>query len=134
MAVAEPCRQHGFSPAGSCQWRANTAVWRRACFRGCPPAVRIDNGPGFTSRAFMARTQQHGVEHLLIEPGRPMQNGYVEGCGGKFRDECLNERWSASLAQARDVIANQRRDDIEVRPHSSCGCVAPARFAANHRA
>ena len=81
-----------------------------ACFRGYPRAVRTDNGPEFTSRAFIAWTQQHGIEYLLIQPGRPMQNGYVESFNGKFRDECLNEHWFTSLAQARDVIATWRRD------------------------
>ena len=60
---------------------------RAARFRGYPEAVRTDNGPEFTSRAFMAWAQQHGVRHLLIEPGRPMQNGYIESFNGKFRDE-----------------------------------------------
>lgn len=105
-----------------------------ACFRGYPRAVRTDNGPEFTSRAFIAWTQRHGIEHLLIQPGRPMQNGYVESFNGKFRDECLNEHWFTSLAQARDVIATWRRDYNEVRPHSSCGRIPPAQFAANHRA
>ncbi len=50
-------------------------------------------GPEFTSRAFIAWTQRHGIKHLLIEPGRPMQNGYIESFNGKFRDECLNEHW-----------------------------------------
>ncbi|MFN3842703.1 MAG: integrase core domain-containing protein [Rehaibacterium terrae] len=39
-----------------------------------------------------------------------------------------------SLAQARDVIADWRRDYNEVRPHSSCGRIPPSQFAANHRA
>lgn len=38
-----------------------------ACFRGYPRAVRTDNGPEFTSRAFIAWTQRHGIEHLLIQ-------------------------------------------------------------------
>ena len=76
-----------------------------ARFRGYPRAVRTDNGPEFTSRAFIAWTQQNGIQHLLIEPGRPMQNGYIESFNGKFRDECLNEHWFTSLAQSRDVIA-----------------------------
>ncbi|WP_225763617.1 IS3 family transposase [Stenotrophomonas sp. Marseille-Q4652] len=105
-----------------------------ACFRGYPRAVRTDNGPEFTSRAFIAWTQRHGIEHLLIEPGRPMQNGYIESFNGKFRDECLNEHWFTSLAQARQVIADWRRDYNQVRPHSSCGRIPPAQFAANHRA
>lgn len=107
---------------------------RAACFRGYPSAVRTDNGPEFTSRAFMAWTQRHGIRHLLIEPGKPMQNGYIESFNGKFRDECLNEQWFTSLAQARAVIAEWRRDYNEVRPHSSCGRIPPARFAANYRA
>ena len=104
-----------------------------ARFRGYPRAVRTDNGPEFTSRVFIAWTQQHGVQHLLIEPGKPMQNGYIESFNGKFRDECLNEHWFTSLAQARDVIADWRRDYNEVRPHSSCGRIPPAQFAARYR-
>lgn len=88
----------------------------------------------FTSRAFIAWVQQHGVDHQLIEPGKPMQNGYIESFNGKFRDECLNEHWFSSLAQARQVIAEWRRDYNEVRPHSSCGRIPPAEFAARHPA
>ncbi|MEA0663651.1 IS3-like element ISXca1 family transposase, partial [Xanthomonas campestris pv. campestris] len=105
-----------------------------ACFRGYPRAVRTDNGPEFTSRAFIAWAQQRGIEHILIEPGKPMQNGYIESFNGKFRDECLNEHWFTSLIQAREVIADWRRDFNEVRPHSSCGRIPPAQFASNHRA
>ena len=104
-----------------------------ACFRGYPRAVRTDNGPEFTSRAFIAWTQQHGIQHLLIEPGKPMQNGYIESFNGKFRDECLNEHWFTTLQQSRDVITDWRRDYNEVRPHSSCSRIPPAQFAANFR-
>ena len=104
-----------------------------ARFRGYPAAVRTDNGPEFTSRAFIAWTQEHHIRHILIEPGRPMQNGYIESFNGKFRDECLNEHWFTSLAQSRDVLAEWRRDYNQVRPHSSCGRIPPAQFAANHR-
>ncbi|PJK12775.1 IS3 family transposase, partial [Lysobacteraceae bacterium NML120232] len=101
--------------------------------RGYPVAVRTDNGPEFTSRAFLAWTQRHGIRHLRIAPGKPMQNGYIESFNGKFRDECLNEHWFTSLQQARQIIALWRCDYNEVRPHSSCGRIPPARFAAQHR-
>jgi len=78
-------------------------------------------------------TQRHGIRHLLIQPGKPMQNGYMESVNGKFRDECLNDHWFTSLQQAREVIANWRIDYNEVRTHSSCGRIPPAQFAANHR-
>lgn len=105
-----------------------------ARFRGYPRAVRTDNGPEFTSRAFISWAQMHGVEHLLIEPSKLMQNGYIESFNGEFRDECLNEQSFTSLMQARDVISEWQRDYNEVRPNSSCGRIPPARFAANHRA
>ena len=53
---------------------------RAAVFRGYPLAVRTDNGPEFTCRAFMAWAQGQGIRHILIEPGRPMQNGYIAFC------------------------------------------------------
>jgi putative transposase len=106
---------------------------RAALFRGYPVAVRTDNGPEFTSRAFMGWAQAHGIRHILIEPGRPMQNGYIESFNGKFRDECLNEQWFQDLQQARSAIKTWRQDYNEVRPHSSCGRVSPAKFAELHR-
>ena len=104
-----------------------------ARFRGYPAAVRTDNGPEFTSRAFIAWTQEHHIRHILIEPDRPMQNGYIESFNGKFRDECLNEHWFQSMRQARTEIAAWRRDYNEVRPHSSIGRIPPARYAEQLR-
>ena len=104
-----------------------------AIFRGYAIAVRTDNGPEFTSRAFLAWTTLHGIRHILIQPGRPMQNGYIESFNGKFRDECLNEQWFQSLPQARDCIAEWRKDYNEVRPHSSLGRIPPAQFAQQQR-
>ena len=104
-----------------------------AIFRGYPVAVRTDNGPEFTSRAFLAWTTLHGIRHILIQPGRPMQNGYIESFNGKFRDECLNEQWFQSLPQARDCIAEWRKDYNEVRPHSSLGRIPPAQLAQQQR-
>ena len=81
----------------------------------------------------MAWAQGHGIRHILIEPGRPMQNGYIESFNGKSRDECLNEHWFETLPQARAAIAAWRQDYNEVRPYSSCWRMPPARFAALHR-
>ena len=78
---------------------------RAATFRGYPKAVRTDNGPGFTCRAFMTCTQKHGIKHILIEPGSPTQNAYIESFNGTFRDECLDENWFECLERARQTIA-----------------------------
>lgn len=104
-----------------------------AIFRGYPKIVRTDNGPEFTSRAFMGWALSHGIRHILIQPGRPMQNGYIESFNGRFRDECLNDHWFQTLHQARSTIATWRRDYNEVRPHGSIGRIPPARFAEIRR-
>ena len=78
----------------------------------------------------MAWALKHGIRHILIELGRPMQNGYIESFNGKFRDECLNEHWFESLPQARRIIADWRQDYNEVRPHSACKRMPPAKYAA----
>ena len=104
-----------------------------ARFRVYPRAIRTDGGPEFTSRAFLGWAHARGIEHLLIEPGKPTRNACIESFNGKFRDECLNEHWFETLTQARVEIAAWRRDYNEVRPHSSCNRMPPAKFAALHR-
>ena len=106
---------------------------RAAVFRGYPNMVRTDNGPEFTSRVFMAWAQTHGIRHILIQPGRPMQNGYIESFNGKFRDEHLNESWFETLQQARNAASIWKQDYNQIRPHSSVGRIPPAEFAHLHR-
>lgn len=69
----------------------------------------------------------------LIEPGKPTQNAYIESFNGRFRDECLNDHWLTSLAEARIRIAAWRRDYNEHRPHSALNYQTPAEFAASYR-
>ncbi len=102
-------------------------------FRALPQTIRTDQGPEFTGKAMDAWAYSHGIEVRLIEAGKPTQNAYVESFNGKFRDECLNEHWFATLAEARRQIAAWRIDYNENRPHSSLANVTPAEFAAAWR-
>ncbi len=87
--------------------------------RGQPEAIRSDNGPEFTSRHFLAWCEERGIRLDLIEPGRPMQNGFIESFNGRLRDECLNANWFATLADAKSKIEAWRQDYNAERPHSS---------------
>lgn len=105
-------------------------VLERVCaVRGHPERLVSDNGPEFTGHAVDTWAYQHGVQWQFIEPGKPVQNAYVESFNGKFRDECLNEHWFARLDQARMLIEDWRRDYNEVRPHSSLENQTPREFA-----
>ncbi len=104
-----------------------------ARFRGYPKAIRTDQGPEFTGKALDQWAYQRDIKLKLIQPGKPTQNAFIESFNGKFRDECLNEHWFCSLAEARIRIAAWRRDYNEHRPHSAIGNLTPAEFAASWR-
>ena len=104
-----------------------------ARFRGTPRAIRTDQGPEFTSQALDQWAYRNGVGLKLIQAGKPTQNAYIESFNGKFRDECLNEHWFSTLAEARTLINAWRRDYNEQRPHSALKYQTPAEFAARAR-
>jgi len=71
---------------------------------GKPDALLMDNGPEFTGKKLDEWAYTNNVKLQFIEPGKPMQNGFVESFNGTLRDECLNENWFTSLGEARHVI------------------------------
>jgi putative transposase len=95
-----------------------------------PLRIVVDNGPEFASKAVDQWAAQHGVSLRFIDPGKPMQNAYVESFNGKFRDECLSQHWFISLEEARGVSEEWRVDYNERRPHRSLQPQTPAEFAA----
>jgi putative transposase len=97
--------------------------------RGLPEEILMDNGPEFTSRVLDVWAHGHGVKLRYIEPGKPMQNPYIESFNGKFRDECLNQHWFLNVIEAKQIIESWRREYNEVRPHSSLGNMPPVEFA-----
>ena len=97
---------------------------------GLPQSIVVDNGPEFAGRTLDAWAYARGVTLRFIRPGKPVENGYIESFNGKFRDECLNEHWFVSLADAKTTIELWRIDYNTVRPHSSLDGATPAHFAA----
>ncbi len=61
----------------------------------------------------------------FIQPGKPVQNTFIESFNGKCREECLNENWFTSLEDARRTIAAWREDYNTTRPHLSLGGLTP---------
>ena len=98
--------------------------------RGLPEAIQVDNGPEFISRVVDQWAYANGVALHFIDPGKPVQNAFIESFNGKFRDECLNQNWHRSLEDARRMIEAWRVDYNTVRPHSSLGYQTPEEYAA----
>ncbi len=102
--------------------------------RGKPACIVSDNGTELTSRAVLQWAQAQSIHWHYIRPGKPTENGYTESLNGKIRDECLNEHWFLSLAEARQIIALWKEDYNHVRPHSSLNYRTPAEFAGSQGA
>lgn len=110
--------------------RKVTAVLNRiAIFRGMPQEILTDNGPEFTSNAMNAWAYDHKVEHIFIDPGKPMQNGYIESFNGKFRAECLDQHWFKNLSEAKGIVEDWRQEYNHIRPHMSLDNLTPAEYA-----
>ena len=76
--------------------------------RRMPETVVSDNGTELTSGAVL-RWATGRVAWHYIEPGKPVQNAFVESFNSRLRDECLNE-YVFSLAEARAIIEAWRHD------------------------
>lgn len=94
-------------------------------FRGLPKMIRVDNGPEFISHALDEWCRKHGIVLTYIQPGKPMQNGYVERCNGSIRKELLDANVFYSLREVHERIEVWMRDYNFERPHGSLGYRAP---------
>jgi putative transposase len=98
--------------------------------RGRPNGIVLDNGPELRGRALQSWSENERVPLLFIDPGKPVQNAFVESFNGRLRDECLNANWFLNTADARWRIQAWGKQYNELRPHSSLGYLTPAAFAA----
>lgn len=97
-------------------------------FRGLPQIIRTDNGPEFISNKLDMWCRENKIERAFIQPGKPMQNGFVERCNGNIRKELLNAYVFMSLNDVREKAEQWRVDYNCSRPHQSLGFVPPAEF------
>ena len=121
-----PAIEVDFSLTGA---RVARVLDRVAGRRGYPRAIVCDNGPEFAGADLDEWAHQHGVLLDFIDPGKPVQNAFIESFNGTFRDECLNEHWFTSLADAQRTIEAWRIDYETERPHSRLKDLTPREFA-----
>ena len=101
--------------------------------RGYADGIVVDNGPEFRSEALDQWAAMHNVALHFIQPGKPIQNAFIESFNGRLRDECLNESWFVSLADAQQTIEAWRIDYNVARPHSALADRTPEEFAKQLR-
>jgi putative transposase len=105
---------------------------RVASERGYPAKLRVDNGPEWTSVQMADWAETHGVELEFIQPGKPMQNGFVERFNRTYREEVLNLYVFHTLREVRDITDSWLPDYNGERPHESLGNLTPTEYAILH--
>lgn len=113
--------------------RVVAVLERLAMTRGLPERIVLDNGPEFQSRALDAWAHRRGVSLNFIRPGKPVENAFIESFNGRLRDECLNQHWFLSLADARRTIESWRVSYNTARPHRGLALRTPAEYAEQFR-
>jgi putative transposase len=101
---------------------------RLAIEHGAPDEIVLDNGPELAGKAVDQWAYERGVWLRFIEPGKPVQNAFVESFHGRLRDECLDRHWFLGLNDARHTVEAGREDYNRSRPHSALGYRPPAEF------
>jgi putative transposase len=108
--------------------RVVQVLGRLPAARGLPQELALDNGPELAGCALDRWAYEQGIRLRFIEPGKPIQNAVIESFNGRLRDECLNEHWFLSLADARRIVEGWREDYNRARPHSALGYLSPEEF------
>ena len=59
----------------------------------------MDNGPEFISSDFSEWCLKENIEIQYIQPGKPMQNGYIERFNRTFRQDVLDTNLFEDIMQ-----------------------------------
>lgn len=98
-------------------------------WRGLPEQIRVDNGPEFIGAPLTEWAVSNDVRILFIQPGKPMQNGFIERFNKTYRTEILDQYLFFSLQEAREITGQWMEDYNCHRPHDSLDDFTPVEYA-----
>lgn len=96
--------------------------------QGKPKCIRVDNGPEFISKEFRDWCTQKGITIRHTQPGKPMQNGYIERFNRTFRENILDAYLFEDIIQVQQLADEWMEDYNYKRPHEALGGLTPDYF------
>lgn len=103
---------------------------RAICEKGKPKRIRTDNGPEFISKEFRDWCGSNSIQVQYIQPGRPMQNGYIERFNRTFRENILDAYLFEDINQVQILAEEWMQDYNYNRPHDALDGKTPAEYRA----
>lgn len=101
---------------------------RIAAWRGYPLKLRLDNGPELISIAMAEWAEANRVELEFIQPGKPMQNSYIERFNRTYREEVLDLYIFSRLSEVREITDEWIEQYNQERPHESLNNLTPVEY------
>lgn len=116
-----------------CGSRVKRVIQQVIEWRGKPEYIRGDNGPEFLSHELVDFCNAQGIRMKYIQPGKPMQNGYIERFNRFYREDVLDAYIFSNLQEVRMLSEEWREFYNNKHPHESLNDMSPREFleAAN---
>lgn len=99
-------------------------------FKGKPSTLRVDNGSEFIAKTFRSWCSKQKIDIQYIQPGKPMQNAYIERFNRSFREDVLDAYIFEDLHQVKIIAEDWREDYNQNHPHGSLMGMSPIQFKA----
>lgn len=96
--------------------------------RGRPAELRSDDGPEFLSTVYKDFCEKHKIKISYINPGKPMQNGFVERLNHSYREDILDAYLFDTIDELRDLTWDFLQDYNQYLPHQSLNNIRPIAF------
>ena len=97
-----------------------------------PLAIRVDNGPEFIAEILNEWCKDKDIDLRFIQPGRPMQNGYIERFNRSYRQDVLDANLFTNLTEVK-LLSDEFEEDYNLhRPHESLGDLTPVEYRLKH--
>ena len=99
--------------------------------RGKPVRIRVDNGPEFTSNEITIWAEENHISIQYTQPGRPMQNGFIERFNRVYREAVLDAYLFFELYEVRQLTKEWREEYNLRRPHEAINNMTPQEYKNN---
>jgi putative transposase len=95
---------------------------------GKPQKIRMVNGPEFIAKLAARFSEAYEIAFKYIQPGKPMQNAYIERFNKSYRNGVLNAYLFESIEEVRAESEIWVKDYNHYRPHDALEGKSPIQY------